>query len=70
MNSFYSFVRDQTPAVFCPKVTPDPSESERLATKFRDANQRLRERFEQRSRRAQAPNHGSSVVGCEAGLAN
>lgn len=48
MNPFYSLLRDQSPPVFNPKVTPDPSETERLEAKLREATQRLRQRFEHR----------------------
>lgn len=58
MNSFYELLRQHTPAVFNPRVTPDPTESERLAVKLQEATQRLNERLEKslarRERRLQA----------------
>jgi hypothetical protein len=55
MNSFQSLLNPRMPVVFNPKVTPDPTESERLEAKLNAAMQQLRERLEKglirRSRR-------------------
>lgn len=45
MLRFDGFLRNLTPEVFNPKVTPDPSESERLEAKLQEAMQRLRGSF-------------------------
>ncbi len=45
MLRFDGFLRNPTPEVFNPKVTPDPSESERLEAKLQEAIQRLRNSF-------------------------
>ncbi|MGC3981511.1 MAG: hypothetical protein QM808_09645 [Steroidobacteraceae bacterium] len=47
MMSFYGLLQDRNPAVFNPKVTPDPTDSERLEAKLRDATQRMRDRFDE-----------------------
>jgi hypothetical protein len=36
------FFRDHTPEIFTPRVTPDPSVSERLEAKLHEATRRLR----------------------------
>ena len=55
MNPFHGLLSRHAPVTFNPKVTPDPTESERLEAKLHEATQRLNERIEKammrRSRR-------------------
>lgn len=46
MNLFHSLLKPHVPPVFNPRVTPDPTESERLEAKLHEASRRLNERFE------------------------
>ena len=45
MNAFHNLLNPKLPAVFNPRVTPDPTESERLEAKVQEATRQLRERL-------------------------
>lgn len=45
MHWFDDLLKDLSPPTFNPKVTPDPTESERLAAKLREAHELLRAGF-------------------------
>lgn len=44
MNPF-STLKDRDPSIFNPKVTPDPSQTERLEARLREAAQRVALRY-------------------------
>jgi hypothetical protein len=45
MQLFFS-LRVRSPSVFSPKVTPDPSDTERLEARLREAAERLANRYD------------------------
>lgn len=57
MLRFDGFLKNPTPEVFNPRVTPDPSESERLEAKLHDAMQRMRNSL--------GKNYGRNILGSQ-----
>lgn len=55
MHWFDDLLKDLSPPTFNPKVMPDPTESERLAAKLREAHELLRAGFKRNlARRAES----------------
>lgn len=46
MNPVHGLLKTHTPVIFNPKVTPDPTEWERLEARLQEATRRLNERIE------------------------